>query len=193
MTKEDRHMRKVLLQMGLSVDGIVAGGPQGTSEAGAPQEDEAVRRWKVESLRQVGTHIMGRVTYEQMANHWPYNGPAEYADPMNNIPKVVFSKTLTKAEWKESRIARGDLSEEIARLRSEPGKDIMAHGGARFVQALSRQGLIDEYRLVIRPVALGSGMPLFKDLLAPLRLRLVDSKAFTDGTAIWVYEPVRNL
>jgi dihydrofolate reductase len=193
MTKEDRHMRKVLLQMGLSVDGIVAGGPQGTSEAGAPHEDEAVRRWKVESLRQVGTHIMGRVTYEQMASHWPYNGPAEYADPMNNIPKVVFSKTLTKAEWKESRIARGDLSEEIARLRSEPGKDIMAHGGARFVQALSRQGLIDEYRLVIRPVALGSGMPLFKDLLAPLRLRLVDSKAFTDGTAIWVYEPVRNL
>jgi len=186
-------MRKVLLQMSLSVDGIVAGGPQGTSEAGALQEDEAVRRWKVQSLHQVGAHIMGRVTYEQMAGHWPYNGPAEYADPMNNIPKVVFSKTLTKAEWKESRIARGDLSEEIARLRSEPGKDIMAHGGARFVQALSRQGLIDEYRLVIRPVALGGGMPLFKDLLVPLRLRLVDSRAFTDGTAIWVYEPVRNL
>jgi len=68
---------------------------------------------------------------------------------MNNIPKVVFSKTLTKAEWKESRIARGDLGEEIARLKSEPGKEIMAHGGARFVQALSRQDLIDEYRLVV--------------------------------------------
>jgi dihydrofolate reductase len=193
MTKEDGQMRKVLLQMGLSVDGIVAGGPQGTSEAGADHEDEAVRMWKVKSLQQVGTHIMGRVTYEQMAAHWPYNGPAEYADAMNNIPKVVFSKTLTRAEWKESRIARGDLSEEIARLRSEPGKDIMANGGARFVQALSRQGLIDEYRLVVRPVALGGGMPLFKDLLEPLRLRLVDSKAFTDGTAIWVYERVRNL
>jgi dihydrofolate reductase len=185
-------MRKVLLQMGLSVDGIVAGGPPGTGEAGATEEDEAVRRWKVQSLDDVGTHIMGRVTYEQMAGYWPYNGPAEYADPMNNIPKVVFSKTLTKAEWKESRIARGDLSEEIARLKSEPGKDIMTHGGAAFVQALSREGLIDEYRLVISPVALGSGMPLFKDLLAPLRLRLVDSKAFTDGTAIWVYEAIRN-
>lgn len=149
-------MRKVLLQMGLSVDGIVAGGPPGTGEAGATEEDEAVRRWKVQSLDDVGTHIMGRVTYEQMAGYWPYNGPAEYADPMNNIPKVVFSKTLTKAEWKESRIARGDLSEEIARLKSEPGKDIMAHGGAAFVQALSREGLIDEYRLVISPVALGS-------------------------------------
>ncbi|MEA2617212.1 MAG: hypothetical protein QOE72_2995 [Chloroflexota bacterium] len=109
-------------------------------------------------MQEVGTHIMGRVTYEQMAGHWPYNGPAEYADPMNNIPKVVFSKTLTKAE-----------TDAIA------------------------AGLIDEYRLVIRPVALGSGMPLFKDLLGPLRRRLVDSKAFTDGTAIWVYEPVRNL
>jgi dihydrofolate reductase len=139
------------------------------------------------------THIMGRVTYEQMAGHWPYNGPAEYADAMNNIPKVVFSKTLTKADWKESRIARGDLSEEIARLRNEPGKDIMAHGGASFVQALSRLGLIDEYRLVIRPDALGSGMPLFKDLHEPLRLRLVDSRAFTDGTAIMVYERVGDL
>ena len=186
-------MRKVLLQMGLSVDGIVAGGPQGTAQAGEPPEDAAVRRWKVESLRQVGTHIMGRVTYEQMAGHWPYNGPGEYADAMNNTPKVVFSKTLAAADWKESRIARGDLGEEIARLRSEPGKDIMAHGGASFVQALSRQGLIDEYRLVIRPVALGSGMPLFKDLLEPLPLRLVDSRTFTDGTAISVYERVGSV
>jgi dihydrofolate reductase len=182
----------VLLQMGLSVDGIVAGGSQGASEAGAPDEDQAVRRWKVESLHQVGTHIMGRVTYEQMAAHWPYNGPGEYADLMNTIPKMVFSKTLAKAEWKESRIARGDLGEEIARLKNEPGKDIMAHGGATFVQALSRQGLIDEYRLMIRPVALGCGMPLFKDLLAPLPLRLVNSTTFTDGTAISVYEAITN-
>ena len=185
-------MRKVLLQMGLSVDGIVAGGPTGTGEAGATAEDESVKRWKVQSLHEVGTHIMGRVTYEQMAAHWPFNGPAEYADLMNSIPKVVFSKTLTKAEWSESRIARGDLSEEIANLRNEPGRDIMVHGGARFVQALSRHGLIDEYRLVVRPVALGSGMPLFKDLLAPLPLRLVDSKTFADGTAIWVYEATRS-
>jgi dihydrofolate reductase len=186
-------MRKVLLQMGVSVDGIVAGGPQGADEAGATDEDEAVRRWKLRSLEQVGTHIMGRVTYEEMAAHWPYSGPGDYADAMNNTPKVVFSKTLTEADWKESRIARGDIGEEIARLKSEPGKDIMVHGGARFVQALSRQVLIDEYRLVVRPAALGSGMPLFKDLLAPLRLRLVESAAFADGTAISVYETVRNL
>jgi dihydrofolate reductase len=186
-------VRKVLLQMGLSVDGIVAGGPTARGQAGGTTEDEEVRRWKVQSLHEVGTHIMGRVTYEQMASYWPYNGPAEYAELMNAIPKVVFSRTLTKAEWKESRIAGGDLREEIANLRNEPGKDIMVHGGARFVQALSQQGLIDEYRLVVRPVALGSGMPLFKDLLAPLPLRLVDSKSFADGTAIWVYEAIRTI
>jgi dihydrofolate reductase len=185
-------MRRVLLQMGISLDGIVAGGPQGRSNPGPPDEIEAVRAWKLESLHEVGTHIMGRVTYEEMAAHWPFHGPAEYANAMNNIPKVVFSATLEKAEWKESRIARGDVAAEIARLKNEPGKDIMAHGGAMFVQALSRLGLIDEYRLVIRPVAMGSGMPLFKDLPAPLYLRLVESNPFADGTVIQVYKPVQN-
>jgi dihydrofolate reductase len=95
---------------------------------------------------------MGRVTYEQMATHWP-NAAGDYADFMNKVPKVVFSKTLPAAEWADSRVARGDLAEEIAALKSEPGGEIMAHGGAAFVQALSRLGLIDEYRLVILPVA----------------------------------------
>jgi dihydrofolate reductase len=113
-------VRKVLLQMGLSVDGIVAGGPPGTGEAGATEEDAAVRRWKIQSLGEVGTHIMGRVTYEQMAGYWPRGEPAEYADPMNNIPKVVFSKTLTKAEWKESRIARGDSARRSPASRVSP-------------------------------------------------------------------------
>jgi dihydrofolate reductase len=185
-------MRRVLLQMGVSVDGIVAGGPQGGANPEPPNENEAVRAWKVESLRQVGTHIMGRVTYEEMAAHWPSHGPAEYAGPMNNIPKVVFSTTLQKAEWNESRIARGDLAEEIRRLKLEPGKDIMVHGGASFVQALSRLGLIDEYRLVVRPVALGNGMPLFKDLREPLNLRLIESNPFADGTVIQVYQPAMN-
>jgi dihydrofolate reductase len=180
-------MRKLILQMGLSVDGIVAGGPPGPSASDAG-EDEGVRRWKIDSLDQVGTHIMGRVAYEEMAAYWPYNGPAHYADRMNNLPKVVFSKTLKHAEWNDSRIARGDVAEEIAELKGEPGKDIMVHGGASFVQALSRHRLIDEYRLVVQPVALGSGMPLFKDLAAPLRLRLVESRAFPDGTAICVYQ-----
>ena len=182
-------MRRVVLQMGVTVDGYVAG-TGGEGDWGLPAEHPDVRAWKVASLRQAGTHIMGRVTYEQMAEHWP-TAAGDYAAFMNKLPKVVFSKTLPAAGWARSRIARGDLAEEIAALKSESGGDIiMAHGGAAFVQALSRLGLIDEYRLVILPVALGNGLPLFKDLAKPLRLDLAEAKSFPDGTLIHVYQPI---
>lgn len=180
-------MRQVVLQMGVSLDGFVARSG-GDGDWGLPGEHEDVTSWKLASLDGVGTHIMGRVTYLQMAAHWP-SATNVYAAPMNDLPKVVFSQTLDKAEWAESRIARGDLAEEIASLKREPGGEIMAHGGATFVQDLSRLGLIDEYRLVIRPVALGNGLPLFADLSAPLPLRLVDHSAYPDGTVIHVYRP----
>jgi dihydrofolate reductase len=183
-------MRQVILQMGVTLDGYVAG-PGGEGDWGLPAEHPDVQAWKVASLRQVGTHIMGRVTYEQMAGHWP-NASGDYATFMNSLPKVVFSRTLPSAGWAGSQIARGDLDEEIATLKSEPGAEIMAHGGAAFVQALSRRGLIDEYRLVILPVALGNGLPLFKDLAKPLRVDLAEAKSFPDGTAIHVYRPVRT-
>jgi dihydrofolate reductase len=179
-------MRRVVLQMSVTLDGYVAG-PGGE----LAQEPPDVRAWKVASLRQVGTHIMGRVTYEAMAEYWP-NAAGDYADFMNKLPKVVFSKTLPAAEWAGSRVAGGDLAEEIAALKSESGGEIMAHGGAAFVQALSRLGLIDEYRLVILPVALGNGLPLFKDLAKPLRVDLAEAKNFPDGTVIHVYQPIRT-
>jgi dihydrofolate reductase len=181
-------MRRVVLQMGVTLDGYVAG-PGGEGDWGLPAEHPDVRAWKVASLRQVGTHIMGRVTYEQMAGYWP-NATGEYAEFMNTLPKVVFSTTLPAAGWPGSRVARGDLTEEITALKSESGGEIMAHGGAAFVQALSRLGLIDEYRLVILPVALGRGLPLFKDLAKPLRVDLAEAKTFPGGTAIHVYRPV---
>jgi dihydrofolate reductase len=183
-------MRQVVLQMGVTLDGYVAG-PGGEGDWGLPAEDPGVHAWKVASLRQVGTHIMGRVTYEQMAGHWP-NATGDYAAFMNKVPKVVFSKTLPAADWAGTRIARGDLAAEIAALRGESGGEIMAHGGAAFVQALSRHGLIDEYRLVILPVALGNGLPLFKDLAKPLRVDLAEARSFPGGTAIHVYRPIRT-
>ena len=182
-------MRPVVLQMGVTLDGYVAG-PGGEGDWGLPPERPDVRAWKVASLRQAGTHIMGRVTYEQMAGHWPA-ATGDYANFMNDRPKVVFSTTLPTAGWAGSRIARGDLAEEITALKSAPGGDIiMAHGGAAFVQALSRSGLIDEYRLVILPVALGNGLPLFKDLPRPLRVDLAEARSFPDGTVIHVYQPI---
>src|SRR6266700_320442 len=181
-------MRQVVLQMSVTLDGYVAG-TGGELDWGLPAEHPDVKAWKLASVRQAGTHIMGRITYEEMAAYWP-TATNVYAAPMNSIPKVVFSKTLPTAEWAGSRIARGDLTKEIAALKSEPGGDIIAHGGAAFVQALSRLGLIDEYRLVILPVALGNGLPLFKDLAKPLRVDLAEAKSFPDGTVIHVYQPI---
>jgi dihydrofolate reductase len=123
-----------------------------------------------------------------MAAFWP-TSKSENAHSMNEIPKIVFSKTLQHADWPETQVARGDLSEEIKRLKQEPGKDLIAHGGAAFAQALSRLGLIDEYRLVLQPAALGAGLPLFKDLAAPLHLELVEATTDSKGVAIHVYRP----
>lgn len=181
-------MRRLVLQMGVTVDGYVAGtGAEGGW--GLPAEHPEVKAWKIASLRQVGTHVMGRVTFQEMAAYWPHQDD-EYAAFMNDLPKVVFSSTLPGAEWSGSRVAHGDLREEITALRSAPGGEIMAHGGAAFVQALSRLGLIDEYRLVMLPVALGAGKPLFANLAKPLPLDLVEAKSFPGGTAIHVYRPV---
>lgn len=180
-------MRPVVLQMGVTLDGF-SHGAKGYEDWGLPPEDEEIVAWKAASLREAGTHIMGRVTYEEMASVWPHT-TGVYADVMNEIPKVVFSKTLTRAEWAESRIADGDLAEDIGRLKREPGGVILAHGGATFVDALIRDGLIDEYRLVIHPVAIGHGASLFSALPGPLRLDLIEARTFPSGTAIHVYRP----
>jgi dihydrofolate reductase len=139
-------------------------------------------------MHDVGLHLMGRNTYEEMAEFWPVSDDA-YAATMNDIPKVVFSRTLEHAEWADSRIARGDLAQEIATLKREPGKDMLAWGGAAFAQSLSRLGLVDEHRLILQPVALGHGLPLFKDLTAPLRLELVDAQTYPTGATLHVYRP----
>src|ERR687884_839252 len=120
-------------------------------------------------MHDVGLHLMGRNTYEEMAEFWPVSDDA-YAAPMNEIPKVVFSRTLERADWADSRIARGDLAEEIAALKREPGKDMLAWGGAAFAQSLSNAGLVDEYRLILQPIALEDGLPLFKNVTAPMPL-----------------------
>jgi dihydrofolate reductase len=178
-------MRSVVLMMSVSVDGFVAG-PHG--HAGALPEPDELKRWKLDRVRRAGTHIMGRVTYEEMAAHWP-TSTDDYAAPMNEIPKVVFSKMLDEVTWAESSIARGDLEDEIATLRRQPGGEIIAWGGASFAQSLSRAGLIDEYALVIHPVVFGSGLPMFRDLPDALRLELIKAQTFGTGTVLHVYQP----
>lgn len=178
-------MRSVVLMMSVSVDGYVAG-PHG--HAGAIPEPDELKRWKLDRISRAGTHIMGRVTYEEMAGYWP-TSTDDYAAPMNEIPKVVFSKTLDEASWAESSIARGDLADEIAALRSQPGGEIIAWGGATFAQALSRARLIDQYVIVTQPVAYGGGQPIFKDLRDSLHLELVATTTYQSGTALRIFEP----
>lgn len=172
------------------MDGFVTR-PDGAHEWGYQREDDATKRWKLDSVQRAGAHLMGRVTYEQMAAVWP-TSTSEYAAPMNEIPKIVFSRTLQTADWPESRIARGDLAEEIAQIKREPGNDVIAHGGAGFARALCRLGLIDEYRLVIHPAAIGTGMPLFTELRDPLFLELTEAHRFDTGAVVHVYRPRRT-
>ena len=179
-------MRNVVLMMTSSMDGFVVGPEE--HAGGVPEPDELVR-WKLDRIRRAGTHIMGRVTYEEMAGFWP-TSTDDYAAPMNEVPKVVFSKTLNEATWPESTIARGDLAAEIAALKRQPGGEIIAWGGAEFVQALSRAGLIDEYSIVVQPVAYGGGKPIFRDLHDALHLRPLATTTFHTGTMLNVYKPL---
>jgi dihydrofolate reductase len=181
--------RKLVLMMGVSLDGLVArAGGFGAGGWGVPPEDPALKARKLDWLRDAGLHLMGRVTYGEMGGFWPTSDD-EYAKPMNDIPKVVFSKTLTRADWPQSSIARGDLAEEINALKRGSGQDLIAWGGAAFAQSLSALRLVDEYRLVLQPVALGDGLPLFAGLTAPFVLDLIEARAYADGAVLHVYRP----
>jgi dihydrofolate reductase len=179
-------MRQVTLQMGMSLDGYVASDREHPGVA-VPEDAELVR-WKLDRVANAGAHLMGRATYLEMASYWPHSD-APYAAPMNDVPKIVFSRTLREASWPTTRIAGGDLTAEIAAIKDEPGPDVMVHGGASFAAALAAQGLIDEYCLVIQPIAIGSGQALFAELPAPLRLELVEARSFECGVVVHIYRP----
>jgi dihydrofolate reductase len=170
--------------MGVTLDGYVLG-RGGEGDWGLPAEHPDVRAWKVASLGKAGTHIMGRVTYLEMADYWPSSTHVNAA-PMNDIPKVVFSRTLREAPWPETTIAAGDTEAEIARLKAEPGGEIVAHGGTAFARSLIQLGLVDEYRFWVLPAAAGQGVALFTDFT---RLRLRSSTAFPSGVLELTYAP----
>jgi dihydrofolate reductase len=181
-------MRRVVLQFWISLDGYSC--DEGTELFQVMEQiaDDEQEEYFVGRLRQAGTHIMGRITYASMAEFWP-KSDHPVAGAMNDIPKVVFSRTLRSADWPESRIASGDTAQEVARLKAEPGGEIVAHGGTQFVRSLIRLGLVDEYRLWVLPAAVGQGEPLFTGLAHPLSLRLVTCRAFPSGILELAYSP----
>jgi dihydrofolate reductase len=135
--------------------------------------------------------LLGRVTYEGFAEAWP-SRDGEFADKFNNMPKYVVSSTLSAPEWNNSTVLNGDVVKEVGKLRREIDGDIVVHGSAMLVQTLLEHDLVDQLRLMVFPVVLGSGKRLFGDTSGTKPLRLVDSKVVGDGVTILVYEPASN-
>lgn len=181
-------MREVHLYMSMSLDGFV-GSEREHPGIAIPEGDE-LRQWKLEQISAAGAHLMGRTTYQEMSSHWPQSD-SDYAVPMNDIPKVVFSRTLSDADasWPDTRVARGDLVTEIAAIKAEPGADVIVWGGAGLAGALAAADLIDEYRLLVQPLVLGRGQALFDRLPASKHLELIESTPFPSGIVRQIYRP----
>lgn len=148
-------MASLVLKMSVSLDGYVAS-VDGSADWKAAGRSHNSTSWVLETVSNARAHLVGAATYAEWADYWPgASGP--FAKAMNEIPKVVFSSSLTSAEWGETEIAAGDLAEAITRLKRErPDGYLLAQGGARFARSLVQIGLIDEYRLVVHPVVLGA-------------------------------------
>jgi dihydrofolate reductase len=186
-------MRRVIVSMMISVDGFFAG-PH--DEIDWHHVDEEFNDYASELLDSVDTLIFGRATYEGMASYWPTEA-ATANDPiiagkMNSVAKVVFSHTLESTPWgawDNATLAKAALGEEIDRLKQEPGKDLAIFGSGSIVTALATLGLIDEYRLLVNPVALGSGKSLFSGVSPRLDLTLVSARTFRSGNVLLTYHP----
>ncbi|MGH2905769.1 MAG: dihydrofolate reductase family protein [Solirubrobacterales bacterium] len=176
-------MASLILKMSISLDGYVAP-PDGSGDWKVAGRSEEGIKWTAESIGNAAAHLMGAGAYAELSSYWPTaSGPL--AKPMNEIPKVVFSNSLTSADWDETTIATGDLAEAVTRLKQErPEGYLLAHGGARFARSLVETGLIDEYRLAIHPVILGAGQQLFT---APLSVETISTTVFSGGTVAHVF------
>lgn len=148
----------------------------------------------IAQLRSAAMLMFGRITYQGMANYWPTaeGENAEIAHLMNSLPKVVFSTTLDRAEWENTRLLNGSPVQEVPRLKADATKDIFLFGSSSLASSLMPAGLIDEYRLCQTPVVLGRGTPLFKPSEHSTRMRLLDARPLKSGAIVTRYEPVRT-
>jgi dihydrofolate reductase len=180
----------------VSLDGVMEapGGGEDYKHGGWSFEiarGEEGDKFKLDETMASEALLLGRKTYEGFAAAWP-SREGEFADKFNTMPKYVVSSSLDDPEWNNSTVLKGDVGEEVAKLRREQDGDIVVHGSARLVQTLVEHDLVDEYRLMVFPVVLGSGKRLFGETSDKKTLRLVDSKVVGDGVAIMVYQPARD-
>jgi dihydrofolate reductase len=192
-------VRSLVVLEYVSVDGVIqAPGHPGEDPAGGFQHGGWTgpfmsdhRRYVVESFRAAEAFLLGRTTYEIFAAYWPtVTDPAdEIAHALNTWPKYVASTTLTEPTWQNTTVIGSDLAAEVAKLKEGTGKDLLAMGSSVVTQTLVRHGLVDEYRLMLHPVVLGSGKRLFDDGAPAMALRLVDTKVAASGLVILTYRP----
>jgi dihydrofolate reductase len=189
-------MRKVVVSEFITLDGVIEdpGGGEGSKHAGwSFQFDTGTdgQRFKFDEVMRAGALLLGRVTYQGFAAAWPsMKDDAGFADKMNGMPKYVVSTTLEAAEWTNSTLIRGDVAAEVARLKQQDGGEILINGSGQLVRTLLGHDLIDEVRLMVFPIVLGSGKHLFDHIEAPAKLRLVDTTPVgPDGVLVLTYQP----
>jgi dihydrofolate reductase len=182
--------------MFVSLDGVMEdpGGAEKVEHGGwtIPYWDDEIGTFKFEELFASDALLLGRVTYEGFAAAWPsQSDEAGFADRMNNLPKYVASGTLRELNWNNSQLIKGDVAEEVSALKQQPGKDILVAGSGILANTLMQHGLVDEYRLLVYPVVLGSGKRMFKDGVTT-NLTLVDSKPFKTGVVLLTYRQAND-
>lgn len=190
-------MRRVIASMNVTLDDFMSG-TNGELDWHFPLWNEEMAAYAFEELSGADTIILGRVTYQAMASYWPTaasrpgytRNDIAFANLMNDRAKIVFSTTLKKAAWKNTRVMRGDIAKEITALKQERGGDMIVYGSGSIVTSLIQSGLVDEYQVWIHPVVIGSGVPFFKDMGSRLDLKLLRTKRFASGVIILYYEPI---
>ena len=186
-------MGRIVVTEFISLDGVMQdpGGDSNWKHAGWTfeiEQGEEGADFKLHETRDTEALLLGRVTYQGFAKAWP-SVEGEFGDKFNNMPKYVISSTLEKADWKNSTVLRGDVVKEVSKLKQKPGGDIVVHGSAQLVQTLLEHDLVDELRLMIFPVILGSGKRLFGDTTDKKTMRLIDSRTVGKGVTILVFQP----
>ena len=187
-------MRKVIVSQFVTLDGVIEdpGGSEKSERGGwAFQFDRGPEgnQFKLDEVMESEALLLGRVTYEGFADAWP-SRTGDFADKFNTMPKFVVSTTLEEADWNNSTVIKGNVAEEVSRLKEQSGGDILVNGSRALVDTLMEHDLVDEYRLMIFPVVLGSGKRLFGDCGETTPLRLVDTKPVgPDGVVILTYRP----
>jgi dihydrofolate reductase len=180
-------MRKLFWQMNVTLDGFMEG-PNRELDYTAGFVDQDFDRYATNMLKSIDAILLGRRTYQLFAGYWPTaSGPD--AERMNALPKLVFSRTLKEVEWNNSRLAKGNVAEEVVRLKRQPGQDLALFGSADLASSFIRLGLIDEYRTLVTPVVLGSGTPMFKDIKDRIPLKLLKATTWSSGIAALYYQP----